>query len=158
MKKCNKCRELLPYTEFHKHYKTKDGYNGSCKSCRKKQQQEYRKTSKGKQKDKRYNDSSKRHKALYSYWERYPERKSAQNALSRGRRDGTLCPPDHCENCGSDAKLEGHHWSYDKANWTDIFWLCKSCHEKEHEMIKLYGYSLERKLYVAGKCSELIEL
>ena len=64
---CNKCKICKPYTEFHKQMNTKDGYTGSCKPCRKLQQQIYRKTEKGKAKDKRYNDSNKRYECLYRY-------------------------------------------------------------------------------------------
>lgn len=34
MKKCNRCGETKPYSEFHKHNQLKDGYRGTCKVCR----------------------------------------------------------------------------------------------------------------------------
>ena len=35
MKKCTKCEELKPLTDFHKNKKNKDGYVYHCKACRK---------------------------------------------------------------------------------------------------------------------------
>ena len=35
-KKCTKCGEIKPHSEFHKDKSRKDGYATSCKSCRKK--------------------------------------------------------------------------------------------------------------------------
>ena len=33
MKKCNKCKELKPFSDYHKHTCSKDGKAYSCKSC-----------------------------------------------------------------------------------------------------------------------------
>lgn len=41
MKKCNKCNEKKPLTEFHKNKTTKDGKERKCKSCYKKQGKKY---------------------------------------------------------------------------------------------------------------------
>ncbi|MDB9992585.1 hypothetical protein OAD97_00285 [bacterium] len=41
MKKCNKCSEEKPLTEFHKNKTTKDGKERKCKSCFKKQSEKY---------------------------------------------------------------------------------------------------------------------
>jgi len=148
MKRCNKCGKEKPYSEFHKQCNTKDGYNGSCKVCRKIQQQEYRKTSKGKAKDKRYNDSAKRYKSLYSYWERNPIKKYCQTALSNAIRDKRIINPHICEHCGRSEGVEGHHWEYSELNALSIIWLCKYCHEREHEKIKIYGYPKIKSLWI----------
>ncbi len=41
MKKCCKCNELKPITEFSKNRSTKDGLQRECKSCRKSVQREH---------------------------------------------------------------------------------------------------------------------
>jgi hypothetical protein len=35
MKKCNRCQELKPFSEFHKQSQKLDGYRPTCKQCRK---------------------------------------------------------------------------------------------------------------------------
>ena len=43
-KRCNKCREFKPYTEYHFLSSSKDGYNNKCKICRNVEAKEYRQT------------------------------------------------------------------------------------------------------------------
>lgn len=116
MKICNKCGLTKPCSEFHRQCSTKGGYNGSCKNCRKIQQQEYRKTPKGKAKDKRYNDSEKRYRSLYDYWERNPIKKYCQSVLSNAIRYNRITNPHICEHCGKGENVEGHHWNYSELN------------------------------------------
>lgn len=42
MKKCTKCNEIKPLSEYHKHSYKKDGYQNNCKTCRREYLQEYR--------------------------------------------------------------------------------------------------------------------
>jgi hypothetical protein len=35
MKQCNKCKQELSFSEFHKNSRKKDGYQDYCKSCKK---------------------------------------------------------------------------------------------------------------------------
>lgn len=42
MKTCTKCGETKPYSEYHVHKKTKDGYKSSCKVCRNLESAAYR--------------------------------------------------------------------------------------------------------------------
>jgi len=75
-----------------------------------------------------------------------PLKKYCQNRLTNAVRDGRLINPDKCDCCGIEGKVEGHHWNYTEINSLDVFWLCKSCHEKEHECIEVGGYPEDRKL------------
>lgn len=40
-KKCTKCGEVKPHTEFHKHKQTKSGLKSRCKSCNRKEAREF---------------------------------------------------------------------------------------------------------------------
>jgi len=48
-KKCTKCGETKPLSEFYERKKNKDGYHNQCKDCIKKYQRSYKKTNKPKQ-------------------------------------------------------------------------------------------------------------
>ena len=41
MKRCGKCKEVLPLASFTKHSKNKDGLQGSCRECSKKSSKEW---------------------------------------------------------------------------------------------------------------------
>ncbi len=44
---------------------------------------------------------------------------------------GLIVKPTHCENCGKERRLQGHHHKgYSKEYVLDIVWLCVPCHVK----------------------------
>lgn len=47
MKRCTKCDEVKPLTEFHNHKITKDGLSHQCKECNRQKAKEYSKTPTG---------------------------------------------------------------------------------------------------------------
>lgn len=153
MKACIKCKVIKPLEDYHNNCGTADGKLSTCKPCRIYQQREYR-NSGNRNKDNRYNRSEKRNNNLYAYWERNPEKKYAQSQLGNALRSGKIDKRKSCQCCDTE-KVEGHHWSYEKEHVLDVFWLCKSCHTKEHEIIKVKGYPDDRKLYIEDKNSEL---
>lgn len=61
MKRCHRCKETKPFSEFHKSVSRQDGYQSACKPCRAIEQRAYRKTDKGIQRDKTYKDKYKIH-------------------------------------------------------------------------------------------------
>jgi hypothetical protein len=48
MKRCYKCNEVKPFTEFHNNRSTKDGYTFECRACRNKICKAYRDANKKK--------------------------------------------------------------------------------------------------------------
>lgn len=58
--------------------------------------------------------------------ERYPERSSARRKVQTAIENGTLIKPLHCEMCGNETPLDGHHEDYSKP--LDVIWLCRLCH------------------------------
>lgn len=52
-----------------------------------------------------------------------------------------------CRRCGNNKELQVHHITYKNIfneRPSDLFTLCRSCHEEEHERIKNYGLSIEK--------------
>jgi len=134
MKKCFKCGEIKPISEFYKHSKMGDGHLGKCKSCCKKDvSANYRKNrdhyqeyeaARGKTKSRIENKLvyTKTHRA------KYPERYIARCAVNNAVRDGRL-KKTPCEVCGSE-DAEAHHEDYSRP--LDVVWLCRKHHVLLH--------------------------
>lgn len=146
MKKCFKCGETKPLSEFYKHSAMGDGHLNKCKECtkndvnmhrlnnieyireydRKRSSQQKRvelrkKVTKTWINDGRHAESQKRYK------EKYPEKYRARNIFYAAKRDGKIIKPEACSVCGLETKrLEAHHSDYSKP--LDVQWLCISCH------------------------------
>ncbi len=54
----------------------------------------------------------------------------ARSKVSRAIRAGRLTRPNHCELCGREAWIVGHHEDYDKP--LVVMWLCQVCHSLQH--------------------------
>ena len=108
-KGCFKCGETKPLSEFYKHPKMLDGHVNKCKDCNKKDVKEnrlerkeyydaydrvrstlpHRKASKSEY-GKRQEVRERKKIALQKSSEKYPERRTAANAVSNAIRDGRL--------------------------------------------------------------------
>lgn len=74
-------------------------------------------------------------------WRSRPENKlkcCAHQKVLRALKNGILTKSTHCQMCGKEEKLHGHHHDYGKP--LDIIWVCPACHILMHS--KYYG--LER--------------
>ena len=77
-KKCTKCGEIKPHSEFHKDKSRKDGYATSCKSCRKKYYENNKEERKAyfKEHNKKYYEKHREEKIKYfkEYNKKYHEK------------------------------------------------------------------------------------
>lgn len=150
MKKCFKCDEEKPLSEFYKHKQMADGHLNKCKACTKsdvgknysenkdyyrqyekerakmphrvKARQEYARSEQGIIKG---NEAKKR------WTRRNPIKRMASIMVGNAVRDGKILKPDACESCGSKpVRLHGHHDDY--AYPMVVRWLCPGCHNKWH--------------------------
>lgn len=143
-KKCFKCGNILPLTEFYKHPQMPDGHVNKCKNCnkadvrgnyfqnklkegfiekeRKRGRQKYHLLYKGT--GKADNERVKRYK------QKFPEK-----ALALSKSAYLLKPFDGAER---------HHWSYNIEHAKDVIWLTKKDHMKAHRFIV---YDQERFMY-----------
>lgn len=135
-KKCFKCGEEKPLSEFYVHKMMKDGYLNKCKECAIKDVRlrriehpeilaEYEKKRLGNDERRAYvREHAKR------WQEKYPERKKAHQTLQNALRDKKISKPDSCEVCGCKKKLHAHHYDYSKA--LEVVWVCVKCHRQLH--------------------------
>ncbi len=151
-KRCCKCKEIKPFSEFHKNRTTKDGLSLACKICNKTDARKYRRSSEGIAYQKAYGKTARgrevRNNANNKYRQtekgkkghsqrtqvhnlKYPARIKARSAVRINIRDGKLPRPDtlQCKYCPQQAK-EYHHPSYKPEHWLHVEPVCKGCHYK----------------------------
>ena len=56
----------------------------------------------------------------------------ARSAVLRAVARGELVRPGACSRCDRPCKPQGHHPSYERADWLKVEWLCKRCHLRHH--------------------------
>ena len=133
-KRCFKCEQIKPVTEFYAHPAMADGRLGKCKECTKSDVQ------------KNYADKREQYSAYDRERQQQPYRRAkkleyqrtaraknpgknhARAAVGRALRHGQITKPEHCSHCGATAELEAHHTDYSRP--LDVLWLCFTCHRE----------------------------
>lgn len=117
-KRCFKCGEVKPLSEFYAHPQMADGHLNKCKDCAKRD-------AKHRRDDAPESDLQTRLKACAAN----PNHKNAYMAVDAAVRAGVLKKPDHCQGCGrsaSETRIGAHHYDYTKP--LDVIWVCAACH------------------------------
>jgi hypothetical protein len=120
-KRCFKCQEEKPLTDFYAHPMMKDGRLNKCKACNRRDVQE------------NYEKRADQYRAYdqkrgYRPGDKY--KVIARRAVKHALISGDLVKRD-CE-IGNDCKgrIEGHHDDYSKP--LQVRWLCKKHHAEVH--------------------------
>ena len=135
MKKCFKCQNEKPISDFYKHKMMADGHLNKCKDCAKKDVRLHRKDNDSVREydNRRFRDNPERRKKgaenARRWNEKYPERYRAHYMVTNAVRDGRLKKTD-CETCGTNENIQGHHDDYSKP--LEVRWLCAKCHHRHH--------------------------
>ena len=127
-KKCFKCGEVKPLSEFYKHKMMADGHLNKCKDCARRDSKNHRMENideiraydraRGNRQDKSY---------VKEYRNKYPNKYKAHTLENNNVRAGNLVPLP-CEICGGGAVA--HHDDYAKP--LNVRWLCQSHHMQWH--------------------------
>lgn len=133
-KRCSKCKQFKPISEFYRDQRRKDGHRSLCKVCHSKITKDYYQTKKGKEVNRkaesRYAKTEKGKAKKKRYRQRNPEQVKARNAVIKAIKDGKLPRLDNrlCHYCPKPAQ-EYHHWhGYEKEHWLDVVPACIPCH------------------------------
>ena len=130
LKRCFKCQQVLPRSEFYKHKQMADGLLGKCKPCTKKDSTERRNS---KIEEVRVYDRSREHKSRPNYQREYresnPLKYQAHCVVNNAVRDGRLKSLP-CEVCSIAKGVHAHHEDYSKP--LDVVWLCAIHHSERH--------------------------
>ena len=131
MKKCFKCGQTKPLSDFYKHKKMPDGHVNKCKECNKLDVRENRKS-----KVEYYREYDRkrgnRHDPSYiaEYRKKYPNKYNAHKLVNNAIRDGRLFKEPCCV-CGSSDHTHAHHDDYLKP--LNVRWLCAAHHKQWHD-------------------------
>jgi len=140
-KRCYKCKQVKPTSEFSKESSRKDGSQTACKRCKSMYHKEYRVTDKGKQKhregSKKYQKTKKGkqtcNKAMKKWDDLNPSKVKAKNAVNYAVQIGKIphISTQICK-CGNQANHWHHHKSYEPECRLDVVPVCRVCHRKIH--------------------------
>ena len=117
-KRCFKCGEEKPLSEFYAHPQMADGHLNKCKSCTRSDVKAHRKENPDRELETRLRACAKK-----------PTHKNAYMAVEAAIRCGKLEKPERCQGCGrsaSETRISAHHYDYEKP--LDVIWLCAACH------------------------------
>lgn len=134
-KKCFKCNEVKPLSDFYPHKMMADGHLNKCKDCTRKDVANHRQVNaekirsydRGRAKTVgRKADNAERSK---EYRRENPEKRVAVRAANNAIRSGKL-KKKPCEICGATCRVEKHHEDYSKP--LDVVFLCSLHHSAVH--------------------------
>lgn len=132
MKRCSKCGEHKPESDFYKDKRTPDGLKCQCKKCHIATSVITRDNDK-----KRESNMEYMRRAFLSdpdkFRDRWRLRKRpkdehviARALLNQAVKKREVIKPPKCQECGSESKVTAHHSDYNKPY--DVEWLCTKCH------------------------------
>ncbi|MEE9354756.1 MAG: hypothetical protein V3U75_04125 [Methylococcaceae bacterium] len=134
-KRCSKCKEIKPLSDFYKKAAKKDGRTCACKSCLRL----YCQSEKGKATHNRYEQSEKgetnKKRCAKRYRLKFPYKNKANKAVQKAIKDGRLPPPKSLNcSCNEPAQEYHHHKGYEPKHWLDVVPVCVKCHKIAHRM------------------------
>lgn len=132
MKKCFKCKRILPFNAFYRHKRMADGHLNKCKLCTTKDvsaryNDPIARTSIIAYEKRREKDPQRRAKKIeYQRVRRLksPGKNRARQKVNNAIRDGRL-KRGPCEICGN-KKVEAHHKDY--RQYLKVNWFCRKHH------------------------------
>ena len=134
-KRCNRCNQPKPVSEFGKNRSRRDGLQHYCKACwreyestpyqrsmRLAQVRRYQATDKGKATSKRADEKRKGSQQVKA-------RAKVRDRVAKGKMPPASSLP--CVRCNRPAHEYHHHLGYDPPNDLDVIPVCRECHRKE---------------------------
>lgn len=137
-KRCFKCQQVKPLTDFYHHPRMADGHLNKCKLCTRvdsliqRAKKDEHRLAYERQRAGTEIRRELRRRVTVAYRRKYPERTAAYNAVARAIRSGKMVRPERCQGCDQPAELKAHHEDYRRP--LDVIWLCARCHLHHHHV------------------------
>lgn len=129
-KKCFKCGQTKPLSEFYKHPMMADGHLGKCKECNKHDARQNRKLNIDYYREyDRKRGSRQSSGYLKNYRKENINKYRAVNMVNNAIRSKKLFK-EPCEICGTRKAVHAHHDDYAKP--LNVRWLCAAHHRQWH--------------------------
>jgi len=138
-KRCTKCKQVKPVSDFLKDARHSDGLFSRCIACLKVDKKIYYHTKPGyrehhNQKCRDWAKDNPEKKAILAKLEklRHPEKVAARQAVGVAVFSGKLPRVKTlvCRACGGNASEYHHYLGYAKEHWLDVIPYCTLCHKK----------------------------
>ena len=135
MKKCFKCKQEKPLSEFYRHKAMRDGHLGKCKDCTKRDALKHREANLEKVRAYDRERAKLPHRIQSNtnrtrlYRQDNPEKNKAHFLADKAIRNGKL-KQEPCLVCGAKERVEKHHNDYSKP--LDVIFLCSAHHSAIH--------------------------
>lgn len=133
---CIRCTINKELEDFYLHKRMADGHLNVCKECVKKMVRNRSRSERGRELDRKRNQTKKRKAKLIEYQRKrrakLQKEYKARGVVSTAIRKGTLIKG-ICEICG-EVKVEAHHEDYNKP--LEVKWLCGTHHRALHDQFK----------------------
>lgn len=128
MKRCPKCGEDKPLSEYYKDKHQSSGVTSVCMECKRAYSKKYLSTENGLKKKNEW--------LKHRYHIQDKEKQLARGKLKHAINIGKVSKPSECSSCRREylsKDLHGHHTNYKRP--LDVVWLCQICHKAEHGKI-----------------------
>ena len=132
-KRCTKCGEVKPLTEYSPDDKGRAGRRARCRACMRAARRTQPKNRERLRRQGRASYRRNREAAIArsnAYRRQNRQKARAYAAVAYALKTGVLIRPRRCENCGENGRLQGHHHDYTKR--LEVEWLCSACHNDKH--------------------------
>lgn len=131
-KRCFKCGDIKPLSEFYVHREMGDGHLNKCKQCARKDATRHR----GNKLDEyraydRARGNRQSRSYIGEYRKRFPNKHKAHQAVASALKSGAISA-EPCFVCGG--KAEAHHPDYDAP--LSVVWLCPPHHKQAHALVR----------------------